>query len=75
MVKRMFHKKERVKTLSYDKETEIPIMRCSICTGERVAGFKDKNTGKFKEIMLIRDDAELKTFMKMYGVDSVEKEY
>jgi len=75
MMKKKFHKKERVKTLPYDKETEIPVMRCSICTGERVAGFKNKNTGKFKEIMLIRDDEELKNFMEMYGVDSVKKEY
>ena len=41
--------------------------RCSICTGEQVAGFKDIYTGHFDEIMLIRDTADLDTFMEMYG--------
>ena len=40
---------------TYDKETSRPVLKCSICNGEQVAGFKDIHTGKFEEVMLIRD--------------------
>ena len=36
----LFMKKEK-QIHSYDKEKQIPVLRCSICTGEQVAGFKD----------------------------------
>lgn len=47
----------------------------SICNGERVAGFKDDKTGKFEEIMLIRNDKDLNKFMKAYDVTVVKKEW
>ena len=69
----MFGRKK--KTEDYDRENQIPVIRCSICTGEQVAGFKDKRTGKFDEIMLIRGEKDLDEFMKTYGITSVVKEY
>ena len=49
----MFKKKpQRPK---YDKTNKKAVLKCSICTGEQVAGFKDIYTGHFDEIMLIRD--------------------
>lgn len=69
----LFRKKLQKKT--YDKETKIPIIKCSICTGEQVAGFKDVHTGKFEEIMLIKDKKDLDLFNTAYGVDEVLKEY
>lgn len=60
---------------SWDKERQIPILHCSICTGEQVAGFKDIDTGKFTEVMVIRNAAELKSFMKKYGIQEIRKEY
>lgn len=74
----LFGTKKQTKTpdrQSYDPETQRPVLRCSICTGEQVAGFKDIRTGKFEEVMLIRDDRELREFMEMYGVSEVTKEY
>lgn len=59
----------------YDKENKRPVLRCSICTGEQVAGFKDIHTGKFEEVMLIRNKADLDLFMEMYGLTSISKEY
>lgn len=59
----------------YDPETQRPVLRCSICTGEQVAGFKDIRSGKFEEVMLIRNNQELQEFMKMYGISEVTKEY
>lgn len=69
----MFKKKKT--KLSYDKENQIPVLKCSICNGEQVAGFKDIRTGKFEEIMLIRNDKDLSDFREMYGVSEVEKMY
>lgn len=69
----MFRKKIYQKT--YDKENLKPILKCSICNGEQVAGFKDIHTGKFQEIAFIRNDRELKEFMETYGIDEIAKEY
>ena len=52
-----------------------PILRCSICTGEQVAGFKDLHTGKFTDIMLIKDEKDLAAFKKQYGVTEITKEF
>lgn len=70
----MFGKKKLTKK-SYDKENQRPVLKCSICTGEQVAGFIDKKTGKFQEVMLIVSEEDLKLFKNMYGLDDVEKVY
>lgn len=71
----MFKKRTQIQKLSYDKEKQIPILKCSICNGERVAGFKDIHTGKFEEVMFIRNDKDLAEFKEKYGVETVGKEY
>ncbi len=60
---------------TYDKETCKPVLKCSICNGEQVAGFKDIHTGKFEEVMLIRDQKDLDLFMKQHGIKEITKEY
>ena len=70
----MFGKKKKLK-VEFDRETQKPVLRCSICTGEKVAGFKNIHTGKFEEVMLIRSDKELDVFKAMYDLDDVTKEY
>ena len=68
--------KKKTKVYSYDKEHMKPVIKTSICTGEQVAGFKDIHTGKIEEIMLIRSEADLDNFKKMYGInEKIEKEY
>ena len=70
----LFKKKTEKKT--YDKENNKPVLKCSICNGEQVAGFKDIHTGKFEEVMLIRGAADLKAFRSQYGiVEEIEKIY
>lgn len=66
----MFRKKIQKET--YDKEKQKPVMKSSICTGETVVGFKDIQTGKFTEIMLIRDNKDLELFMKKYDISATE---
>ena len=71
---RIFKKKST--PLPYDKMNKKPVIKASICNGEQVAGFKDIHTGKIEEIMLIRNEADLDTFRKMYGIEGkIEKEH
>ena len=64
--------KKSGKADTYDKEGKIPVIRASICTGEKVAGFKDEGTGKFEDLMLIRTDADLQEFLRRYQVEEGE---
>ncbi len=64
----MWFKKKQPKR-TYDAENKKPVIRSSICTGEKVACFKDLRTGALEEIMLIRNDADLEAFRKRYGID------
>ena len=69
----LFKKKTVIKT--YDKENKKPVIKASICNGEQVAGFKDIHTGKIEEVMLIKSQADLDEFKKMYGINGeIEKE-
>jgi len=61
--------------VAYNPDTQKPVLKCSICNGEQVAGFKDKATGKFTEVCLIKNDKELDAFMDVYDLTSIGKEY
>ena len=70
----LFRKKTEKKI--YDKEHQKPVLKCSICTGEQVAGFQDIHTGVFEDVMLIRDAADLQAFKDRYGIlDELPKIY
>lgn len=62
-------------SLQFNPETQTAVVRSSICTGEKVAGFKDKRDGRFVEVMLIRSPQDLLDFKEKYGVASVKTEY
>ena len=62
----LFGKKPEKKT--YDKDNQKPVLRCSIGTGEQVAGFQDVHTGSFEEVMLIQNTADLECFKYRYGI-------
>ena len=66
----LFGKKEaKTATRRYDPGKVEPVIRSSICTGEKVAGFRDKKTGHLDEVMLIMNDRDLETFRKEYGIE------
>lgn len=69
----LFRKKS--KKTQYDLTNKQAVIRASICNGEQVAGFKDKTTGKFEEVMLIRNEKDIEAFKKVYGVSEITKEY
>ena len=69
-------KRNKPKTDFPISEDQKPILHKSICTGETTAGFKDLKTGKYIDMMLIRDEKDLKKFMKEYGIEErPETEY
>ncbi|MBP5353501.1 MAG: aspartate dehydrogenase [Lachnospiraceae bacterium] len=61
--------------VAYDPQTQYAVIRSSICTGEKVAGFKNKKNGHFTDVMVIRTPADEERFKKIYGLDTVKTEY
>ena len=66
----MFRRKP--KKCAYDRENRKPVIRSSICTGEQVAGFKNIHTGKFSEVMLIRNSGDLQEFPEEYDISETD---
>lgn len=71
----LFRKKKRAVRSTYDPQTLKLVLRCSICSGEQVAGFKNLKTGKFEEVTVIHSREELQQFMEEYGIREISKEY
>ena len=63
------------KNIPFDSDKQIAVIKCSICTGEQVAGFKSKEDGHFTEVMLIRDAKDLEKFKETYKISEIKKEY
>ena len=68
----MFGRRRKPAAVPYDKSGKVPTIRASICTGEQVAGFRDPVTGKFEELMLIRNSRDLSEFLHEYQVEESE---
>lgn len=68
-------RKSVIPDVEYDEKKMRAVLKCSICTGEQVAGFKDIETGKFTEVCLIRNGTDLDLFMEKYNLASITKEY
>ena len=41
--------------IPFDPNKQCAVIRCSICTGEKVAGFKNLEDGSITEVMLIKN--------------------
>ena len=54
--------------IPYDRETQEPAVRASICTGELTVGFVDRKTGRFHEYELAHDESEVDAFCQRVGV-------
>ncbi|MBR4759972.1 MAG: aspartate dehydrogenase [Lachnospiraceae bacterium] len=63
----MFGKKRQT-PYEYDRDKETPVIRASICTGEEVAGFQNKETGQFRDVCLLRNSAEKEAFCRACGI-------
>lgn len=73
--KRPYFERHLSETIPFDSDTQIAVIKCSICNGEQVAGFKNKENGHFTEVMLIRDAGDLEKFKKIYKIEEIKKEY
>ena len=60
---------------TFDRAEKRPVIRCSICTGEQVAGFQNLKNGKFEEVMVLRSTEDRQEFLEKYGIreDEIEK--
>ena len=67
---KLFHRKDQsaVPAPRYDRDRLKPVIRSSICTGEKVACFKNLETGRLEEVMLIRGESDLEAFRARYGI-------
>ena len=70
-----YYERHLKEDIPFNPETQRAVIRCSICTGEQVAGFKNLADGHFTEVMLIEDEQDEKRFQKIYGLEKVTKEY
>lgn len=75
MKMKIFKKKTEKFTIPYDPKNQYPVIKASICTGEKVAGFKSRADGHFTEVMLITSDTDLAVFKNEYGIEEVKTEY
>ena len=68
----LFKKKNTTELISsqYPLDKFEPVIRSSVCTGERTACMRNRETGKRYEIMLIRDSEDLAEFGKKCGMDA-----
>ena len=62
-------------TIPYDEDKQYPVIKASICTGEKVAGFREKSGNGFVEVMVIHNDYEKELFMKAYNLKDIKSEY
>ena len=59
-------KKQEPETPQFAPEDYEPVIRASICTGEKVACMRERENGRLHELMLIRSDADLAEFCRRY---------
>ena len=73
--KKPYYERYLNEDIPFDSDKQIAVIKCSICTGEQVAGFKNKEDGHFTEVMLIRGAKDLEMFKEIYNITEIKKEY
>ena len=73
--KRPYYEHYLSEDIPFDPDKQTPVIKCSICTGEQVAGFKSNEDGHFTEVMLIRGAKDLDLFKEIYKIEEIKKEY
>lgn len=69
------YEKDLKDRIPFDENKQYAVIKSSICTGEKLAGFKDKETGHFTEVMIIRNAADEERFKKIYKIETIKTEY
>ena len=69
----LFKKKQaEPETTHFDPAAFEPVIRASICTGEKVACMRERTTGRLHELMLIRTEEDVALFRRRYGIGDGE---
>ena len=66
---KLFNRKKASSPSPFSLDKYEPVLKSSICTGELTACFRDRETGRIHDIMVIRHPKDLHDFGKEYGVD------
>ena len=68
---------KRQQPLRFPPEEYEPLLRQSICTGEKTGCVRERATGRIREVQLIRDRKDLEAFCALCGAapDSVKTVY
>ena len=61
--------KRKPRPIEYDPARQQPAVRQSICTGELTAGFIDRATGRFTELMRLDGRKGMEDFCQQVGVE------
>lgn len=69
MKMKLFNRKKSASSAPFPIDKYEPVLKSSICTGELTACFRDRETGKLHDIMVIRQPKDLHDFGKEYSVD------
>ena len=59
----------RIKKIDFDRQTQEPAIRKSICTGETTVGFVDLKTGHFSDYIKVTDSAQIDDFCRRTGTE------
>ena len=70
-----YYERHLKEDITFDPQSQEDVIRVSACTGEKIAGFRSREDGSFTEVMVLRSAEEEKRFMRMYGLNSVRREY
>ena len=73
--KKPYYERYLGEDIPFDPDKQTAVIKCSICTGEQVAGFKSKEDGHFTEVMLIKSPKDEEIFRETYHLESVKTEY
>lgn len=71
----LFGRKKEETPVKYDRANWAPVIRRSICTGEREGGLRNVHTGQFRSECCIRTQKDLEAFQRRYGVDHLPEIY
>ena len=61
--------------IRYDPSKQEPVVRKSICTGEMTAGFVDRDTGVFHDLMRLENQEALDAFCRQTGISEIRTIY
>ena len=65
----MFFKKKENETLNDDTNVFI---ESSICTGEKIIGFRDDRTGTLKQAVVVREQADIDDFYRIHKLKNTK---